>query len=209
MIGFIEEHRPVYGVEPICEVLPIAPATYYEHRARRLDPERRPERVKRDEALRVEIRRVWEENFAVYGAEKVWRQLRREGVDVARCTVERLMRVLGLRGAVRGRAFRVTTEAGPEAARPPDLVQREFRAERPNQLWVADLTYVARTQPRWLDSRNWVSRKRGAVHQRGLEPVGLGERGRLNATQVRIPAKPIGHSGRCRSPVPARRSPGA
>ena len=143
MIDFIEEHRPVYGVEPICEVLPIAPATYYAHRARRLNPERRPERVKRDESLRVEIRRVWQENFSVYGAEKVWRQLRREGVDVARCTVERLMRALGLRGAVRGRAFRVTTEAGPEAARPPDLVQRAFRAERPNQLWVADLTYVA------------------------------------------------------------------
>jgi transposase InsO family protein len=86
---------------------------------------------------------VWQENYAVYGAEKVWRQLRREGRDVARCTVERLIRAMGLRGAVRGRAFRVTTEAGPEAARPPDLVQRAFRAERPNQLWVADLTYVA------------------------------------------------------------------
>jgi transposase InsO family protein len=79
----------------------------------------------------------------VYGAEKVWRQLGREGIPVARCTVERLMRALGLRGVVRGRAFRVTTEAGPEAARPPDLVKRAFRAERPNQLWVADLTYVA------------------------------------------------------------------
>lgn len=143
MVAFIEEHRAVYGVEPICEVLPIAPATYYEHRARRIDPERRPERAKRDEALRGEIRRVWDENFSVYGAEKVWKQLRREDVDVARCTVERLMRGMGLRGAVRGRAFRVTTEPSLAAPRPPDLVQREFRAERPNQLWVADLTYVA------------------------------------------------------------------
>jgi putative transposase len=143
MVDFIEEHRAVHGVEPICEVLPIAPATYYEHRTRRLDPERRPERAKRDEALQPEIRRVWRENLSVYGAEKVWRQLRREGWGVARCTVERLMHGLGLRGVVRGRAFRVTTEAGPETARPPDLVQREFRAERPNQLWVADLTYVA------------------------------------------------------------------
>jgi transposase InsO family protein len=143
MVAFIDENRSQYGVEPICATLPIAPSTYYEHRARSRDPDRRPERAKRDETLRDEIRRVWDENFAVYGAEKVWRQLRREGVDVARCTVERLMRVSGLRGAVRGRAFRVTTEADLEAVRPPDLVQREFRAERPNQLWVADLTYVA------------------------------------------------------------------
>ena len=132
-----------YGVEPICRVLPIAPATYYAHRARARDPSLRPDREKRDEGLRAQIRRVWDENFQVYGAEKVWRQLRREGVDVARCTVERLMRAMELRGAVRGRAFRVTTEADPAIARPSDLVQRDFRAERPNQLWVADLTYVA------------------------------------------------------------------
>jgi transposase InsO family protein len=143
MTAFIDENRGQYGVEPICEVLPIAPSTYYEHRARQRDPALRPERAKRDEKLSGEIRRVWDENFSVYGAEKVWRQLRREGVDVARCTVERLMRVNGLRGAVRGRAFKVTTVADEAAVRPPDLVQREFRAERPNQLWVADLTYVA------------------------------------------------------------------
>jgi putative transposase len=143
MVGFIEDHRAVYGVEPICTVLPIAPATYYEHRARRRDPGRRPERAKRDDELRLAIERVWKENFSVYGAEKVWRQLRREAVDVARCTVERLMRSLGLRGAVRGRAFKVTTIAGVSTVRPPDLVQRDFRAGRPNQLWVADLTYVA------------------------------------------------------------------
>ncbi len=132
-----------YGVEPICRVLPIAPATYYAHRARARDPSLRPAREKRDEALRKQIQRVWDENFQVYGAEKVWRQLRREGVDVARCTVARLMRDMGLRGAVRGRAFKVTTEVDPAIARPADLVHRDFRAERPNQLWVADLTYVA------------------------------------------------------------------
>jgi putative transposase len=102
MVAFIDEHRAVYGVEPICKVLPIAPSTYYEHRARSRDPDRRSGRAKRDEALRVEIQRVWKENFAVYGAEKVWRQLRREGRDVARCTVERLMRARGSRPGLPG-----------------------------------------------------------------------------------------------------------
>jgi putative transposase len=144
MVDFIDEHRSVYGVEPICRVLPIAPATYYLHRGRRADPTTRPARARRDEELTVPIRRVWDESFAgVYGAEKVWRQLGREGVTVARCTVERLMRQLGLRGAVRGRAFKVTTVADESARRPADLVERDFRAARPNQLWVADLTYVA------------------------------------------------------------------
>jgi putative transposase len=144
MVDFIDEHRSVYGVEPICRVLPIAPATYYLHRGRREDPETRPARAQRDEALAGAIRRVWDESFAgVYGAEKVWRQLGREGVTVARCTVERLMRQAGLRGAVRGRAFKVTTVADESARRPADLVERDFRAQHPNQLWVADLTYVA------------------------------------------------------------------
>jgi putative transposase len=144
MVQFIDEHRRVYGVEPICRVLPIAPATYYLHRRRRVDPATRPARAQRDAALLVDIRRVWDASFdGVYGAEKVWRQLGREGVRVARCTVERLMRRLGLRGAVRGRAFKVTTVADDSARRPADLVERDFRAARPNQLWVADLTYVA------------------------------------------------------------------
>jgi transposase InsO family protein len=143
MVAFIEEQRAMYGVEPICAVLPIAPATYYKYRVRRLDPDRRPERARRDDELRVEIERVWKDNFSVYGAEKVWRQLRREDVEVARCTVERLMRSMGLRGAVRGRAFKVTTIGDESMVRPPDLVERDFRASRPNQLWVADLTYVA------------------------------------------------------------------
>jgi putative transposase len=144
MVAFIDEHRDTCGVEPICDALKIAPSTYYEHRARRLDPDKRPERAKRDEKLRPEIRRVWEESFdGVYGADKVWHQLNRESIEVARCTVERLMRQMGLRRAVRGRAFKVTTVADDTALRPPDLVEREFHAIRPNQLWVADLTYVA------------------------------------------------------------------
>jgi transposase InsO family protein len=143
MVAFIDAHRDAYGVEPICEQLPIAPSTYYEYLARRDDPALRPARAKRDEQLRPQIRRVWNDNYAVYGAQKVWQQLGRERVDVARCTVERLMRDLGLRGAVRGRAFKVTTVADELAVRPPDLVHREFVATRPNQLWVADITYVA------------------------------------------------------------------
>jgi transposase InsO family protein len=143
MVAFIDEHRDVYGVEPICQVLPIAPSTYYEHRARAEDPDRRPAREKRDELLRPEIQRVWNDNHAVYGADKVWHQLAREKVDVARCTVERLMRDMGISGATRDRAFKVTTRADENAFRPPDLVHREFVATRPNQLWVADITYVA------------------------------------------------------------------
>jgi putative transposase len=144
MIDFIDKHREEHGVEPICQMLPIAPATYYAHTARRRDPALRPARVKRDEQLSVDVRRVWQASFdGVYGADKVWRALRREGVAVARCTVERLMRRMGLRGAVRGGAFKVTTTPDQVALRPPDLVAREFTATRPNELWVADITYVA------------------------------------------------------------------
>ncbi len=142
MVSFIDDHRESYGVEPICAVLPIAPSTYYEQKARQADPSRLPARARRDAALREEIERVWRENHRVYGAHKVWRQLRREDFKVARCTVERLMRQLGLRGAVRGRKPR-TTIPDEAAARPADLVERNFTAEQPNQLWVADLTYVA------------------------------------------------------------------
>jgi len=106
MVAFIDEHREAYGVEPICSVLPIAPSAYYEHKARERDPSRRPSRWLRDAELRKEIERVWKENFGVYGARKVWRQLTREGIDVARCTVERLMRSQGLYGVVRGRRCR-------------------------------------------------------------------------------------------------------
>lgn len=144
MVDFIDAHRGTYGVEPICEVLPIAPSTYHEHAARRRDAERRPERAKRDEALLVEVKRVHSASHGgVYGADKVWRQMRREGHAVARCTVERLMRNAGLRGVTRGRAFTVTTHPSELALRAPDLVNRDFKATRPNQLWVADITYVA------------------------------------------------------------------
>ena len=142
MVSFIDEHRDDYGVEPICAQLPIAPSTYYEHKAREMDPERLPPRVQRDRELSDVIQRVWDDNFQVYGARKVWRQLNREQFTVARCTVERLMRVLGLQGAVRGHSCR-TTISDDTVVRPADLVQRQFTATRPNQLWVADITYVA------------------------------------------------------------------
>jgi transposase InsO family protein len=142
MVSFIDQEREAYGVEPICTVLPIAPSVYYEQKARQADSGRLPPRVRRDAQLCPEIRRVWKANFEVYGARKVWRQLNREGVAVARCTVERLMRQMGLQGAVRGKKFKTTT-SDDGAARLADLVDRNFTADRPNQLWVADLTYVA------------------------------------------------------------------
>ena len=142
MTAFVDEHRNVYGVEPICGMLPIAPSTYHEQKAREADPTRLPERTQRDAALCDEISRVWQENRRLYGARKVWRQLQREGFGVARCTVERLMGRLGIAGAVRGKKYR-TTIPDELAAHPADLVQRDFTATRPNQLWVADLTYVS------------------------------------------------------------------
>jgi len=145
MVRFIDDHREEHGVEPICEMLPIAPSTYYERKAQERDSSRLCERAVRDQELREEIERVWKENFGAYGARKVWRQLLREGVAVARCTVERLMRDMGLEGVIRGRRRR-TTIADEAADRPADRVQRQFTAQRPNQLWVADLTYVATWQ---------------------------------------------------------------
>jgi len=142
MVSFIDEHRQAYGVESICEVLPIAPSTYYEQKARQADPTRLPARARRDADLCRHIERVWNENRRVYGARKVWHQMVREDTEVARCTVERLMRQMGLQGVVRGRKPR-TTVPDELADRPADLVDRNFTADRPNQLWVADLTYVA------------------------------------------------------------------
>ena len=142
MIAFIDEHREVLGVEPICDTLPIAPSTYYANKAASTDPEKRSKRATRDEALKKHIQRVWDANFSVYGARKIWLQLAREGVTVARCTVERLMRSMGLSGAVRGKTKRITV-ASDHDVQPLDLVQRVFKAERPNRLWVADFTYVA------------------------------------------------------------------
>ncbi|GAA0774580.1 hypothetical protein GCM10009077_10550 [Roseibium denhamense] len=145
MISFIDEHRPVFGVEPICRVLPIAPSTYYENIAKREDVDRLSVRAHRDIALKIEIRGVFEENFRVYGVRKVWRQLQREGFDVARCTVARLMRAMGLQGIIRGKPVK-TTFADKSAPSPLDRVNRQFKAQVPNRLWVSDFTYVATWQ---------------------------------------------------------------
>ena len=142
MIAFIDDQRAVHGVEPICKVLPIAPSTYHAHEAKRRDPLRLSARARRDLALRIEVRRVFDANYRVYGARKVWRQLQREGFDVARCTVARLMRVMGLAGVIRGKPVR-TTISDRSAPCPRDHVNRQFRAPAPDMLWVSDFTYVA------------------------------------------------------------------
>ena len=145
MKRFMDEHRPVYGVEPICNVLQIAPSTSYLHAARRADPEQRSVRTQRDAVLMAQIQRVWDENFEVYGVRKIWRQLRREGLVVARCTVARLMRQMGLKGVVRGQPVKMTIRDKAVAC-PGDLVNRQFQAERPNALWVSDFTSVSTWQ---------------------------------------------------------------
>ena len=143
MVTFIDQHRVTYGVEPICAVLPIAPSTYFLRKAQQQETAKRSARARRDDDLRAAIQRVWDEHEQVYGPRKVWRQLRREKIEVARCTIERLMRALGLRGTSRGRAWKTTTQADAASRRPADLVERQFTATRPNQLWIADFTYVA------------------------------------------------------------------
>lgn len=142
MIAFIDEHRDAYGVEPICRVLPIAPSTYHEHVVQRRDPSRLSGRAQRDEALKPEVMRVFAENFGVYGVRKVWQQMKREGFDIARCSVARLMRDLGLQGVIRGKPVR-TTISDKAAPCPLDHVNRQFHAPAPNRLWVSDFTYVA------------------------------------------------------------------
>ena len=142
MIAFIDDQRSVHGVEPICKVLPIAPSTYHEHVAQRRDPLRLSARARGDLALRIEVRRVFDANYRVYGVRKVWRQLQREGFDVARCTVARLMRAMGLAGVIRGKPVR-TTISVRSAPCPRDHVNRQFRAPAPDMLWVSDFTYVA------------------------------------------------------------------
>ena len=142
MVDYIDHHRDEYGVEPICQVLPIAPSTYHRHKELIRCPEKRSKRSQRDDQLSPDIQRVWQENHCNYGARKVWKQLHRESVQVARCTVERLMNSLGIAGVRRGRRC-ITTIPSEQSARPLDLVKRQFTADRPNQLWVADITYVA------------------------------------------------------------------
>jgi putative transposase len=143
MVAFVDQHRDAYGVEPICAQLPIALSTYFRHKAQQADPTCRSARAQRDAELRVEIQRVWDEHQQVYGPRKVWRQLRREQIAVPHCRVRRLMRTLGLAGTSRGRAWITTTQPEAAEAGPPDLVKRQFTANRPNQLWVSDFTYVA------------------------------------------------------------------
>jgi putative transposase len=142
MIAFIDDHRQTHGIEPICKVLPIAPSIYHDHAAKRADPSKLSARARRDGALKSEVRRVFEENFQVYGTRKVWRQLKREGKDVARCTVARLMKAMGLEGAIRGKPIR-TTHQDKAVPCPLDRVNRQFRAQAPNVLWVSDFTYVS------------------------------------------------------------------
>lgn len=143
MVAFIDDHRKTFGVEPICQVLPIAPSTYFRRKAEQRDPTKRSARALRDDVLRAIIRRIWEENHRVYGPRKVWKQMGRDGLREARCRVRRLMREMGLMGAVRGRAWTTTTQSASTPDRPSDLVDRNFTATRPNQLWVSDFTYVA------------------------------------------------------------------
>jgi putative transposase len=148
MRAFVDAHRDIHGVEPICKVLQISPSGYRRHAARQRNPALNCARVKRDAVLAPHIERVWQVNLQVYGADKVWRQLHREGIEAARCTVERLMRRQGLRGVMRGKVVR-TTISDPKAACPLDRVNRQFTAQRPNQLWVSDFTYVSTWQG-WL-----------------------------------------------------------
>jgi transposase InsO family protein len=141
VMSFIDAHREELGIEPICRELAVAPSSYHEHAARLADPGRRPARSRRDDEMREAIKRVYENSFGLYGARKVWHQMRREGINVARCTVERLMRAMGLAGVRRGKTT-VTTISNPKAPCPLDKVNREFRVSRPNALWVVDFTYV-------------------------------------------------------------------
>ena len=135
MIAFIDDHRGVHGVEPICKVLPIAPSTYHDHLAKRADPCRLSARARRDVELRGEIARVFDDTLRVYGVRKVWRQMRREGFDVARCTVARLMKAMGIEGIIRGKPVK-TTIRDKAAPCPLDRVNRQFRVSAPNRLWV-------------------------------------------------------------------------
>ena len=142
MIKFITEHRSVCGIEPICRILQIAPSTYHLHLAKQNDPNKRSRRVRRDDVLKPDIQRIFDANRRVYGARKLWHQMKREGFSIARCTVERLMRDLGLRGVIRGKTQQ-TTKSNKADICPQDLVNRQFKVSAPNRLWVSDFTYVS------------------------------------------------------------------
>ena len=148
MVDFIDDHKPQYGVEPICRVLPIAPSTYYRAKELEFSPEKRSQRSQHDDFYLNEIKRIWKDSKCRYGARKVWKQLKSEGVHPARCTVERLMRQHGMQGIWRGKG-KITTKSRDDQKRADDLVNRNFNAHRPNQLWVADFTYV-KTLSGWV-----------------------------------------------------------
>lgn len=141
-MAFIDANREELGIEPICRELAIAPSSYHEHAARLANPDKHSSRARRDDVIRQQIRGVHDASFGLYGSRKVWHQLRREGTKVAKCTVERLMRAMGLAGVRRGKTT-VTTVSNPKAACPLDKVNRDFRVSRPNALWVVDFTLRA------------------------------------------------------------------
>ena len=185
-MSFIDAHRGRYGVGPVCAEVPIAPSTDYEHKAREGEAERAPGRVRRDGWRCGEIRRVYDEHFAVYGVRKVWRQLRREGVAVARCTVARLMRRLGLQGAVRGRRAK-TTQSVVQGERPDDRVNREFKVSRPNALWVSDLPPVSTgAGSMWRRGGGSPTRPSSSTPMRGVSPLSRGRAGgcRIHCTRT-------------------------
>ena len=207
MIGFIDDHRAAYGVEPICRVLPIAPSTYHAQVAQRADPTRQSARAQRDAALQVDIKRVWEANFQVYGVRKVWRQLRREAIAAPRCQVARLMKRMGLAGAVRGRSVK-TTISNPAAPCPLDRVNRQFRAAAPNVLWVSDFTYVATWQGfAYVAFVIDVFARRIVGAHRRLARVALGARGlRAGCAGTGAVRPAAGASGRPGAPQRPRRA---
>ena len=187
MIAFIDEYRALHGVEPICRALPIAPSTYHAHAARRADPGKLSARARRDVTLEIEIRRVYEENFRVYGVRKVWRQLLREGIAVARCTVARLMRAMSLHGVVRGKRIR-TTISNAAAPCPLDRVNRQFKAPRPNALWVSDFTYARRGPVSSMSPSSSTS-------LRGVSSVGVSPARLMPASYWRHWSKPCTRAG--------------
>ena len=141
MVQFIDENKPVYGITAICRVLPIAPSTYYRAKELESSPQKRSQRSQHDDFYLGEIIRIWQDSKCRYGTRKVWQQLKSEGIHAARCTVERLMRQHGMQGIWRGRG-KITTKSRADQQRADDLVNRNFNAHRPNQLWVADFTYI-------------------------------------------------------------------
>ena len=140
-MSFIDGHREELGIEPICRELAVAPSSYHEHAARLADPGKRSARAQRDDTIKEQIKRVHDDSTGLYGTRKVWHQMRRDGAEVAKCTVERLMHAMGLAGVRRGKTT-ITTVSNPKAACPLDKVNREFKVNRPNALWVVDFTYV-------------------------------------------------------------------